>query len=135
LSLFRGIIIALGIYFLVASMLPIIGYQIYLYGPLRVSTINLVAGELFFLVVIKSSSLMTMNFFILNYLRNRRPLSSVAPLLVFCNFIIGFGFVFFLIADGIRWTHWIYLLSLCILSLILYKENRKESTTIFKNEW
>ena len=115
-----------------ASLLPVLGWNLYL--PFQVEELDL-TGVYLRLVTIKSAAFMTMVYFIFNYLRHRRPLSSVAPLLVFSNFIVGFG-VFF----KVRYTHlvlidWLVLTLLAILSVMLFFENEKESRTIFKDDW
>ena len=43
------------------------------------------------LQIVRAAAFMTMAYFIFKYLRNRRPLSSVVPVLVFTNFLITGG--------------------------------------------
>lgn len=134
-SLFRGFIILLGLYLLAASILPLFGWQLFLYGPLTLEAFPIEVGNRLFLIINKSASFMTLNFFALNYLRNRKPLSSVAPLLVYCNFIIFFGVIFLIQSENTSWTHWMLLFLLSSMSFILFQENRNEARKIFKNEW
>ena len=39
-------------------------------------------------LAIRSATFASLAFFIVNFLRHKRPLSSVAPLLAFCNFLV-----------------------------------------------
>ena len=128
----KAVLVLLMFWLAGASLLPVLGWNLYL--PFQVEELDL-TGVYLRLVTIKSAAFMTMVYFILNYLRHRRPLSSVAPRLVFSNFIVGFG-VFFMV----RYTHlvlidWLVLTLLAILSVMLFFENEKESRTIFKDDW
>ncbi|MGB1189971.1 MAG: hypothetical protein ACPHAN_04545 [Pseudomonadales bacterium] len=128
----KAVLVLLMFWLAGASLLPVLGWNLYL--PFQVEELDL-TGVYLRLVTIKSAAFMTMVYFIFNYLRHRRPLSSVAPLLVFSNFIVGFG-VFFMV----RYTHlvlidWLVLTLLAILSVMLFFENEKESRTIFKDDW
>ena len=44
-------------------------------------------------LVVRCATFATLAFFSVNFLRRKRPLSSVAPMLVFCNFTVFFGSV------------------------------------------
>ncbi len=128
----KAVLVLLMFWLAGASLLPVLGWNLYL--PFQVEELDL-TGVYLRLVTIKSAAFMTMVYFIFNYLRHRRPLSSVAPLLVFSNFIVGFG-VFFMV----RYTHLVLidllvLTLLAILSVMLFFENEKESRTIFKDDW
>ncbi len=128
----KAVLVLLMFWLAGASLLPVLGWNLYL--PFQVEELDL-TGVYLRLVTIKPAAFMTMVYFIFNYLRHRRPLSSVAPLLVFSNFIVGFG-VFFMV----RYTHlvlidWLVLTLLAILSVMLFFENEKESRTIFKDDW
>jgi hypothetical protein len=86
------------------------------------------------LVVIRSAVFLTMAFFIFRHLRNKRPLSSVAPVQVFVNSLLVVG-VFRLPFSAEYWIDWLIMVGLCVSSVLLYFENRGESQRIFKNDW
>ena len=88
------------------------------------------------LQIARAASFMTMAYFIFKYLRNRKPLSSVVPVLVFNNFLILFS-VLYTIRSGFTWSwkEWSVFGFLLILSWILFKENRSEATKIFSRDW
>ena len=94
MSVFRAFIGLLGLYLCSASILPLFGWQLFIYGPFKLEAFDPIVGNTLFLIINKSSSFMTLSFFAFNYLQNRKPLSSVAPLLVYSNFIIIFGVIF-----------------------------------------
>ena len=88
------------------------------------------------LQIVRAASFMTMAYFIFKSLRNRKPLSSVVPVLVFNNFLILFS-VLYTIRSGLTWSwkEWSVFGFLLILSWILFKENRSEATKIFSRDW
>ena len=100
MSIFRGMIALLGLYLLIASILPLFGWQLFFYGPFKLEAFDPIVGNVLFLVITKSASFMTLSFFALNYLQNRMPLSSVAPLLVHSNFTVIFGAIFLTQSDN-----------------------------------
>ena len=128
----QAVLVILMIWLMVASFLPIVGWTLYL--PFEVEELDL-SGVYLRLVTIKSAAFMTMVYFIYNYLRHRRPLSSVAPLLVFSNFVVGFGVYYIIRYDPLVMVDWLVLAFLIILSVVLFFENEKESRTIFKDDW
>ena len=88
------------------------------------------------LQIVRAASFMTMAYFIFKYLRNRKPLSSVVPVLVFTNFLILFSVVYTLRSEhSWSWKEWLVFGFLLILSWILFKENRSEATKIFSKDW
>ena len=134
-NLFRRFIILLCLWLLISSISPVFGYHIFLYGPLKVEPFNAEIESTLFLITIKSASFMTMIYFALNYLRKRRPLSSMEPLLVMNNFLIAFGSIFLVQSAGNSWIPWVNIFVHAIISMILFQEHKSESKTIFKNDW
>jgi hypothetical protein len=128
----QAVLVVLMVWLIAASLLPVAGWNLYL--PFQVQELDL-SGVYLRLVTIKSATFMTMVYFIFNYLRHRRPLSSVAPLLVFSNFVVGFGIFFMIRYDPSVLMNWLVLTFLAILSVMLFFENEKESRTIFKDDW
>ena len=88
------------------------------------------------LQVVRAASFMTMAYFIFKYLRNRKPQSSVVPVLVFTNFLILFSVIYTLIS-GLSWSwkEWSIFAFLLGLSWVLFRENRSEATKIFSRDW
>ena len=88
------------------------------------------------LQIVRAASFMTMAYFIFKYLRNRKPLSSVVPVLVFINFLIFFS-VIYTLRSGYVWTwkEWSVFGFLLVLSWVLFRENRSEATKIFSRDW
>ena len=125
MSIFRGFIVLLSLYLLIASILPLFGWQLFIYGPFKLDAFDPIVGNALFLVITKSASFMTLSFFALNYLQNRKPLSSVAPLLVYSNFTIIFGVIFLIQSDNTQWSHWALVFLLSVISVILLQENSK----------
>ena len=120
-------------YLTVSAILPLFGYNITL-AAMAFETFN-PEPESYYLHVIRSAAFMMLAFFGLNYLRRRRPLSSVAPLLVFNNFLILFGVLYQLISFSNIFTYWVAIAMLVPLSFWLYRQNNNESRTIFSNDW
>ena len=135
MSIFRGLIVLLALYLLTASILPLFGWQLFIYGPFKLEAFDPVLGSALFLVITKSASFMTLSFFALNYLQNRKPLSSVAPLLVHSNFTVIFGAIFLTQSDNTQWSHWALVFLLSVVSVILFQENKQEGKKIFRNDW
>ena len=135
MSIFRGFIVLLSLYLLIASILPLFGWQLFMYGPFKLDAFDPIVGNALFLVITKSASFMTLSFFAFNYLQNRKPLSSVAPLLVYSNFTIIFGAIFLIQSDNTQWSHWTLVFLLSVISVILFQENRKEAKKILRDDW
>ena len=129
-KIFMGL---LCFYLTVSAILPLFGYSITL-AAMAFETFN-PEPESYYLYVIRSAAFMMLAFFGLNYLRRRRPLSSVAPLLVFNNFLILFGVLYQLISFSNIFTYWVVIAMLVPLSFWLYRQNNNESRTIFSNDW
>ena len=87
------------------------------------------------LVMVRSAAFATFATFAFNFLRRRRPLSSVAPLLFFCSWTLIFQPAFVLAYQEVNSQHIMFYLFTLVLVLILYRENKDEAKTIFVNEW
>ena len=88
------------------------------------------------LQIVRAASFMTMAYFIFKYLRNRKPLSSVVPVLVFNNFLILFSVAYTVRSEHVwSWKEWSVFGFLLILSWVLFRENRSEATKIFSRDW
>ena len=90
-----------------ASLFPVFGYELII-SQIEIKRVIEVPGEFGYLFVVRSSSFATLAFFGVNYLRRKRPLSSVEPLLVFSVVMV--------------------------LAIVFFRENEAESKTIFKGD-
>lgn len=117
--------------FLVVGALSMVGQDIYLPGALLGELTGEEGGRL---MVIRSAVFLTMAFFILRHLRNKRPLSSVAPVQVFVNCLLLVG-VFRLPFSAEYWIDWLIMAGLSVASVLLYFENRGEAQRIFRSDW
>ena len=127
----KGVLALIMIGLIAVSALSLVGYDLYLPSTLFVESGR---GDSERLVVIRSAVFLTMAFFIYRHLSRKRPLSSVAPLQVFVNFLIVVG-LFRMRFSSEYWLEWAILGVLVALSGILYVENRSESQRIFKDDW
>lgn len=83
MSVRKGLLALAMVGFIVVGFMSLLGYDVYL--PSGVFD-ELQATETGRLAVIRAAVFLTMAFFIFRHLRNKRPLSSVAPVQVFVNF-------------------------------------------------
>lgn len=118
----------------VTAILPLTGYNIVLVklGLLEPFNPN---NEETYLFITRSACFATMAYFGLNFLRRKRPLSSVAPMLVFTNFLVLFSFPYLLQRGNVFWFEWVAVGAIAVLSWILYRENEAETRTIFQDRW
>ena len=130
----KVIIVLLSIWLSVSAILPLFGYNIIAAELMTLEHFN-PQRENYYLYVVRSATFMMLAFFGLNYLRRRRPLSSVAPLLIYSNFVILFGALYQLLSFSFVLHHWLVVGFFFPVSFWLYRQNRQESKTIFKNDW
>ena len=86
------------------------------------------------LLSVRSAAFMTIAYFIINHLRQKKPLSSVSPVFVYVNFLLIFSIIL-LIKNGGQTTEWFTIIFVAIFSGILFFENKNESNKIFKDAW
>ena len=134
MRVFNVAMIALAIFMTVMAALPLFGWDFVLIGkgelhPAEIDDSNL------HLFMVRSSAFATFATFTLNYLRRRRPLSSVAPLLYFCVWALVFAPAFIYQYSFFNWKQVAFLMFTLTLAAILYRENQREAKTIFVNDW
>jgi drug/metabolite transporter (DMT)-like permease len=127
----KGLLALAMVGFIVVGVMSLLGYDVFLPGTMLGEP---QASETGRLAVIRAAAFLTMAFFIFRHLRNERPLSSVAPVQVFVNFLILIG-LFRLPFDLAHWQDWLIMGGLVVASTLLYFENRSEAQKIFENEW
>ncbi len=128
----RKVLLALAMLVcLVVGVMSAAGFDVFLPGTVLG---DLQVSEVGRLSVIRAATFLTMAYFIFRHLRNKRPLSSVAPVQVFVNCLIAVGLFRAPFATA-HWQDWLILAGLLVASALLYFENRSESQKIFKNDW
>ena len=117
------------------AVLPILGFNLILVlGPFSLEPFD-PSTEPLYLFVSRSAGLATAAFFAINFLRQRRPLTSVAPLLAYANFTIFFGVAYLLQTSSFQLIQLWPAPILIALSVFLFKQNQRESTKIFTKDW
>ena len=134
MPVFRAALIMLTLLMLSIAFLPIFGLDLVLFGRVGLEAAH-VDGSNIHLFMVRSAAFATLATFTFNFLRRRRPLSSVAPLLFFCSWTLIFQPAFVLAYQEINSQHIVFYLFTLVLVLILYRENKNEAKTIFVSEW
>ena len=120
---------------LLMAVLPLFGFNLRLFlGPAALVTFD-PAIEPIFLFVARSAGLATAAFFAINFLRHRRPLTAAAPLLVYTNFTIFFGVAYIVQTPSFQLIQVWQAPFLMVLSIFLFKQNKRESAHIFSKDW
>ena len=88
-----------------------------------------------YLFVTRSACFATCVFYLTNFLRRRRPLSSVSPLLVLSIMHFVFGAAYILVFSFFNFSLIAFLVLLVGLSFFFYYENEKERSVLFKDSW
>ena len=86
-------------------------------------------------LAIRSATFASLAFFIINFLRHKRPLSSVAPMLAFCNFLVFFGAALMIKRAQFDVMPWFVLFLIAALSVFLHRENKAQTGVIFRDSW
>lgn len=86
-------------------------------------------------LVVRCATFATLAFFSVNFLRRKRPLSSVAPMLVFCNFTVLFGGALMIQRSQYDVVAWVALAMIGGVALFLFRENRAQNSVIFRDSW
>ena len=118
----------------VTAITPFLDYHFSLYD-FRIIKTEEIPLSLTNLFVIRSACVAALAFFGMQYLRRKRPASSLEPILVFCVFVVVFGLAFMILQERTNWESWISLGLIVILSVLLYRGNQAETRTIFRDHW
>lgn len=130
----RVIVSLIVIWMSIASLLPFFGINFVLFRGATVEPI-LLTEENTYLHVVRSAAFATMALFGINYLRNKRPLSAVAPLVVYGSFLCMYAPIYLFIRGSSYWSEWAAVAFMIVLVVILSRENRAEAKKIFFNDW
>ena len=134
MRIFRVALIILTLLMLSMAVLPIFGLDLVLFGRFELGAAN-VDDSNTHLFMVRSAAFATLATFAFNFLRRRRPLSSVAPLLFFCSWALIFQPAYVLAYHEVTLQHIIFYLFTLVLMLILSRENKAEAKKIFVNDW
>ena len=124
----------LAIVLLIKAVMPLVGYH-FVPSELKFINIDELPVYIFHLLIVHSACFATLGYFGINYLRRKRPLSSVEPILVFGIFLVFFYLTLIFLEGRMSWESFVALGLLVILAFFLYKENQAETRTIFKDHW
>ena len=130
----RVVIGLIIIWMTIASLLPFFGINFVLFRGATIEPI-LLNEENTYLHVVRSAAFATMALFGINYLRNKRPLSAVAPLVVYGSFLCIYAPLYLLIRGTSHWGEWASVAFMIFLAVILFRENKAEAKKIFLNDW
>jgi hypothetical protein len=86
-------------------------------------------------LAIRSATFASLAFFVVNFLRHKRPLSAVAPMLAFCNFLVFFGVALMVKRAQYELMPWVVLIIIAALSVFLHRENKAQNSVIFRDSW
>ena len=122
------------IWMTIASLLPFFGINFVLFRGATVEPIIL-TDENTYLHVVRSAAFASMALFGINFLRNKRPLSAVAPLLVFASFLCIYAPLYLFTRGNSYWWEWASFAFMIVLVVVLFRENKAEAKKIFLNDW
>ena len=122
------------IWMTIASLLPFFGINFVLFRGATVEPIIL-TDENTYLHVVRSAAFASMALFGINFLRNKRPLSAVAPLLVFASFLCIYAPLYLFTRGNSYWWEWASFALMVVLVVVLFRENKAEAKKIFLNDW
>ena len=134
MGVFRVALLMLTLLMLLMACLPLFGVDLVLFGRIGLEAANVDDSNIH-LFMVRSAAFATLATFAFNFLRRRRPLSSVAPLLFFCSWTLIFQPAYVIAHHEINLQHIIFYLFTLFLVLILSRENKAEAKKIFVNEW
>ena len=134
MRIFNAVVMSLALLMAVMAVLPLYGMDLVLIGKGELTNVLIDESNLH-LYMVRSAAFATFATFSLNYLRRRRPLSSVAPLLYFCTWALVFGPAYVFVYASPNWKQAVFLVFTCVLVFFLFRENEREAKTIFVDEW
>lgn len=120
------------------AMAPVFGIEFYF--PYIVKGTLDSTQQIERLLVLRSATFMTILYFTFKYFTNRKPLSSVSPILAWSSFMVLFGVISNLqngvsIFDNPAESNWVVLLVLMILTFVLFRIHMTDTKKIFDKDW
>ena len=129
----RIVFLLLAIWLSAAAVLPLFVMN-FIASQARLVSYSLDV-ETLYLFIARSACFAIFVFYLMNFLRGRRPLSSVSPLLVISIMHCVFGAGFTLVFGIFNLSLIAFLILLVGLSLFLYFENEKRRSVLFTRSW
>jgi hypothetical protein len=134
MRIFNTALLLLTILMAVMALLPLFGLDLVLMGEGKLRSARIDEANLH-LNMVRSAAFASFASFSVNYLRRRRPLSSVAPLLYFCIWALFFAPAYVFMYSEFQRADVAFLVFVFAITVVLYRENQKEAKTIFVEEW
>ena len=134
MRIFNTALLLLTILMTVMALLPLFGLDLVLMGEGKLRSARIDEANLH-LNMVRSAAFASFASFSVNYLRRRRPLSSVAPLLYFCIWALFFAPAYVFMYSEFQRADVAFLVFVFAITVVLYRENQKEAKTIFVEEW
>ena len=134
MRIFNAALLLLTILMVVMALLPLFGMDLVLMGEWKLRSAQIDETNRH-LNMVRSAAFASFASFSVNYLRRRRPLSSVAPLLYFCVWALLFAPVYVFTYSEFQLADVAFLIFVFVITVVLYRENQKEAKTIFVEEW
>ena len=126
--------VTLASLFFAIAVTPLFGLELLPVGRDAAADVNVTADDLYLFVVF-SATFANLATFCTFYLRRRRPLSSVAPLLYFCFWCVIFAPTYISAYSQLQPTDILLLAFLLALTIVFFRENQREAKIVFSNEW
>jgi hypothetical protein len=126
--------VTLASLFFAIAVTPLFGVELLPVGRDATAAANVTADNLY-LFVACSATFANLATFCIFYLRRRRPLSSVAPLLYFCFWCFIFAPAYISAYSQLQPTDILVLAFLLALTGVFFRENQREAKIVFSNEW
>ena len=132
-KLFNLLLIFLAVFAISASILPLFGYQLFIF-PIKFEVFQDLSFDYMRLLILRSCVFLTMSIFLLNFALYRRPYSALAPVAVFCYTISIFEFLSqFIIQQTTEYSSSPFVIVFwLIIGAILHYKNAMNAKTIFK---
>ena len=134
MRIFNTALLLLTILMTVMALLQLFGLDLVLMGEGKLRSARIDEANLH-LNMVRSAAFASFASFSVNYLRRRRPLSSVAPLLYFCIWALFFAPAYVFMYSEFQRADVAFLVFVFAITVVLYRENQKEAKTIFVEEW
>ncbi|MDC3015426.1 hypothetical protein OA010_01280 [Luminiphilus sp.] len=134
MRIFNTALLLLTILMAVMALLPLFGLDLVLMGEGKLRSARIDEANLH-LNMVRSAAFASFASFSVNYLRRRRPLSSVAPLLYFCIWALFFAPAYVFMYSEFQRADVAFLVFVFAITVVLYRENQKEAKTIFVEKW
>ena len=129
----KVVCLILAIWLCASAMLPLFGLN---FIASKLVLVGFTPNEdTLYLFVTRSACMGTCVFYLLNFLRRKRPLSSLSPLLTLIVMHCVFGFAYLLVFEIGNMTLFVFLSLIAGLGFFFHSENERERSVVFKDSW